>query len=101
MISMQKRREARNKMYRLLRSCGSEVVEKVLATLAPREEIVISFRAGLNMGGIHTLQKAGERLGVSRERIRQIEAKALRKLHHPKRMERLNESASYQFPNKT
>jgi RNA polymerase primary sigma factor len=63
-----------------------EVTDDVLATLSPREEKVIKMRFGLNPGGEeHTLEEVGQSFTVTRERIRQIEAKALRKLRHPSR----------------
>ncbi|MBV9960277.1 MAG: RNA polymerase sigma factor RpoD [Acidobacteria bacterium] len=63
-----------------------DVTEDVLATLSPREEKVIKMRFGLNTGGEeHTLEEVGQNFTVTRERIRQIEAKALRKLRHPSR----------------
>jgi RNA polymerase primary sigma factor len=61
----------------------------VLKTLTPREERVIKMRFGLEDGSEHTLEQVGETFAVTRERIRQIEAKALRKLRHPSRSTRL------------
>ncbi len=58
---------------------------QVLATLAPREERVLQMRFGLGEGTNHTLEEVGQDFDVTRERIRQIEAKALRKLRHPSR----------------
>ena len=58
---------------------------RVLHTLTEREELVISFRYGLNGECEHTLEECGQEFEVTRERIRQIEAKALRKLRHPER----------------
>jgi RNA polymerase primary sigma factor len=63
----------------------SEQTESVLKTLTPREEQVIKMRFGLGDGSEHTLEEVGQRFSVTRERIRQIEAKALRKLRHPSR----------------
>ena len=57
----------------------------VLKTLTPREERVLRLRYGLTDGRMHTLEEVGEEFNVTRERIRQIEAKALRKLRHPSR----------------
>ena len=61
----------------------------VLQTLTPREEQVIRMRFGIGDGGEHTLEEVGQRFSVTRERIRQIEAKALRKLRHPSRTRKL------------
>src|SRR5262249_15537226 len=66
-----------------------EMTEQVLNTLTPREERVIKMRFGLEDGSEHTLEEVGQSFGVTRERIRQIEAKALRKLRHPRRSRRL------------
>ncbi len=62
---------------------------KILSTLTPREERVIRMRYGLDDNRTRTLEEVGQAFGVTRERIRQIEAKALRKLRHPKRREKL------------
>jgi RNA polymerase primary sigma factor len=63
----------------------AENTRKVLATLAPREEQVLKMRFGIGERGNHTLEEVGQDFEVTRERIRQIEAKALRKLRHPSR----------------
>ena len=68
-----------------------EMTEQVLNTLTPREERIIKMRFGLEDGTEHTLEEVGQNFGVTRERIRQIEAKALRKLRHPSRSRRLRE----------
>ena len=65
------------------------MTEQVLNTLTPREERIIKMRFGLEDGTEHTLEEVGQNFGVTRERIRQIEAKALRKLRHPSRNRRL------------
>ena len=65
------------------------MTEQVLNTLTPREERIIKMRFGLEDGTEHTLEEVGHNFGVTRERIRQIEAKALRKLRHPSRNRRL------------
>jgi RNA polymerase primary sigma factor len=57
----------------------------VLSTLSPREEQVLKMRFGIGKHGSHTLEEVGHGFEVTRERIRQIEAKALRKLRHPSR----------------
>jgi RNA polymerase primary sigma factor len=62
-----------------------EMTESVLNTLTPREERIIKMRFGLEDGTERTLEEVGQQFGVTRERIRQIEAKALRKLRHPSR----------------
>ena len=66
-----------------------EQTENVLRTLTPREEKVIKMRFGVGDGGEHTLEEIAQPFAVTRERIRQIEAKALRKLRHPSRSRRL------------
>ena len=67
----------------------SETVREMLNTLTPREAKVLRMRFGLSMNTDHTLEEVGKQFDVTRERIRQIEAKALRKLRHPSRAERL------------
>ena len=66
-----------------------EQTASVLQTLTPREEQVIRMRFGIGDGSEHTLEEVGQRFSVTRERIRQIEAKALRKLRHPSRSRKL------------
>ncbi|MFQ5917761.1 MAG: RNA polymerase sigma factor RpoD [Candidatus Binatia bacterium] len=66
-----------------------EQTKKVLATLTPREEQVLRMRFGIGEKSDHTLEEVGQKFAVTRERIRQIEAKALRKLRHPSRTRRL------------
>ena len=68
-----------------LKSITNEDIDGVLKTLTPREEAVIRLRFGLKDGRCHTLEEVGMEFNVTRERIRQIEAKALRKLRHPVR----------------
>ncbi len=67
----------------------SEATLSVLDTLTPREEKVLRMRFGIGMNTDHTLEEVGKQFGVTRERIRQIEAKALRKLRHPSRSQKL------------
>ena len=64
----------------------------VLSTLTPREEEVLKLRFGLKDGKARTLEEVGREFKVTRERIRQIEAKALRKLRHPSRSRKLKDS---------
>ncbi|MBR1544620.1 MAG: RNA polymerase sigma factor RpoD [Alphaproteobacteria bacterium] len=66
-----------------------EITSQVLATLTPREERVLRMRFGIGMNSDHTLEEVGKQFSVTRERIRQIEAKALRKLKHPTRAKKL------------
>jgi len=73
--------------YQLLR----EQLNSVLATLTPREELVLKLRFGLDDGRTRTLEEVGQEFNITRERIRQIEAKALRKLRHPTRSKRLKD----------
>ena len=73
--------------YAMLR----EQIKEVLHTLTPREEHVLKLRYGLNDGRTHTLEEVGKEFNITRERIRQIEAKALRKLRHPSRSKRLKD----------
>ena len=73
--------------YTLLR----EQLEEVLHTLTPREEQVLKLRFGLEDGRTRTLEEVGQQFNITRERIRQIEAKALRKLRHPSRSKKLKD----------
>src|SRR5688500_2698251 len=66
-----------------------ETTTRVLATLTPREERVLRMRFGIGMNTDHTLEEVGQQFSVTRERIRQIEAKALRKLKHPSRSRKM------------
>ncbi|HNB24555.1 MAG TPA: sigma-70 family RNA polymerase sigma factor, partial [Candidatus Melainabacteria bacterium] len=68
-----------------------EDIIEVMAGLAPRERDVLRLRFGLDDGRQRTLEEVGQLFGVTRERIRQIEAKALRKLRHPNRSRKLRE----------
>ena len=68
-----------------------EQLDEVLQTLTPREAKVLSMRFGLESGHPHTLEEVGKYFNVTRERIRQIEAKALRKLRHPSRSKKLKD----------
>ncbi len=72
-----------------------ETTTRVLATLTPREERVLRMRFGIGMNTDHTLEEVGQQFSVTRERIRQIEAKALRKLKHPSRSRKLRSFLDY------
>ncbi|MBQ5686321.1 MAG: sigma-70 family RNA polymerase sigma factor, partial [Ruminococcus sp.] len=77
--------------YTLLR----EQLSEVLHTLTPREEQVLRLRFGLDDGHTRTLEEVGKKFNITRERIRQIEAKALRKLRHPSRSRKLKDYLDY------
>jgi RNA polymerase primary sigma factor len=68
-----------------IQSSLRDTISEVLASLTPREERIVRMRFGLGMTTDHTLEEVGQTFSVTRERIRQIEAKALRKLKHPSR----------------
>jgi RNA polymerase primary sigma factor len=68
-----------------------EKIDEVLGTLSPREARVLRLRFGLDTGVPYTLEEVGEKFGLTRERIRQIEGKALRRLRHPRRARQLKE----------
>ena len=69
----------------VIQSSLRETTTRTLASLTPREERIIRMRFGIGMNKDHTLEEVGRQFSVTRERIRQIEAKALRKLKHPSR----------------
>ena len=69
----------------MIQSNLRETTTRILASLTPREERIVRMRFGLGMNSDHTLEEVGQQFSVTRERIRQIEAKALRKLKHPRR----------------
>jgi RNA polymerase primary sigma factor len=69
----------------MIQSNLRETTTRVLASLTPREERIVRMRFGLGMNSDHTLKQVGQQFSVTRERIRQIEAKAIRKLKHPSR----------------
>ena len=71
-----------------------EEIKNVLMTLQDREQEVLELRFGLVDGTSHTLEEVGKKFNVTRERIRQIEAKALRKLRHPSRAKKLKDFLS-------
>ncbi len=80
---------------RVVNSSLGDQTCKVLATLTPREERVLRMRFGIGEASDHTLEEVGQNFDVTRERIRQIEAKALRKLRHPSRSRRLRSFVEY------
>jgi RNA polymerase primary sigma factor len=71
-----------------------EKLEDVLATLTPREARILRLRFGLQNGRSYTLEEVGRKFGLTRERIRQIEGQALRKLRHPRRSRQLRDYLS-------
>ena len=71
------------------RNLLKEQIENVLSSINPREKRILQLRFGLEDGRSRTLEEVGKEFNVTRERIRQIEAKALRKLRHPRRLRRL------------
>lgn len=83
---------AQNPMTNLIAEANKQVIESVLATLNEREANVLRLRFGMESDHAHTLEEIGEKMGVTRERVRQIEVKALRKMRHPARMAILKEA---------
>jgi len=81
--------KALDPMDQAIKSNLNEATTKILSTLTPREERVLRMRFGVGMNTDHTLEEVGLQFSVTRERIRQIEAKALRKLKHPSRSKQL------------
>ena len=86
-------KNAINPQHAVLNSNLAEKTRDVLATLTPREAQVIKMRFGIGEKANHTLEEVGQDFEVTRERIRQIEAKALRKLRHPSRSRHLKNFA--------
>ena len=82
-------KNATNPLESAIHSNLKETTTRILATLTPREERVLRMRFGIGMNTDHTLEEVGQQFSVTRERIRQIEAKALRKLKHPSRSRKL------------
>ena len=72
-----------------------EEISAVLSTLTPREQRILQLRFGLEDGRARTLEEAGLEFKITRERVRQIEAKALRKLRHPSRSRKLRDYLEY------
>jgi RNA polymerase primary sigma factor len=81
--------KAPSPLMELVGTSLKEEIDKVLSTLTPREEKIIRMRLGIGENADSTLEEVGDVFGLTRERIRQIEAKALRKLQHPSRKKRL------------
>jgi len=78
-------------MQSVYQSMLKEKIDEVLGTLTPREARILRLRFGLDSGVPYTLEEVGEKFGLTRERIRQIEGKALRRLRHPRRARQLKE----------
>ena len=78
-------------MQSVYQSMLKEKIDEVLGTLTPREARILRLRFGLDTGVSYTLEEVGEKFGLTRERIRQIEGKALRRLRHPRRARQLKE----------
>jgi RNA polymerase primary sigma factor len=78
-------------MQSAYQSMLKEKLEEVLSTLSPREARILQMRFGLNDGTAYTLEEVGQKFGLTRERIRQIEGKALRRLRHPRRARQLKD----------
>jgi RNA polymerase primary sigma factor len=89
---LQPDRHAENPMSNLIAEANREIIETVFATLTDREAQVLRLRFGLDNDQPRTLEQVGQELGVTRERIRQIETKALRKMRNPLRMRMLKEA---------
>ena len=83
---------AQNPMTGLIAEANKQVIENVLATLNEREANVLRLRFGIESDHAHTLEEIGEKMGVTRERVRQIEVKAIKKLRHPLRAAILKEA---------
>ena len=73
----------------------ARMIEGILSTLSHREEVILRKRFGIGDDETHTLEELGQEFGVTRERIRQIEAKALMKLRHPSRRKRVRSLADF------
>jgi RNA polymerase primary sigma factor len=78
-------------MQRAYQSMLKDKLEEILSTLSPREARVLRLRYGLDDGTTYTLEEVGRKFGLTRERIRQIEGRALRALRHPKRARQLKD----------
>lgn len=89
---LQPDRSAENAMTNLIAEANQEIVKMVLSTLTEKEDTVLSMRFGIGYDHPHTLEEVGQYFGVTRERIRQIENKAAKKLRHPMRIKLLQEA---------
>jgi RNA polymerase primary sigma factor len=78
-------------MQSAYQSMLKDKLEEILSTLSPREARVLRLRFGLDDGTSYTLEEVGQKFGLTRERIRQIEGRALRQLRHPKRARQLKD----------
>jgi RNA polymerase primary sigma factor len=83
---------AENPFYNLVREANKQIIETVFDTLSEKEANVLRLRFGIDTDHAHTLEEVGQQLGVTRERIRQIETKALRKMRNPLRLQVLREA---------
>ena len=83
---------AENPFYNLVREANKQIIETVFDTLSEKEANVLRLRFGIDTDHAHTLEEVGQQLGVTRERIRQIETKALRKMRNPLRLQILREA---------
>lgn len=83
--------EAENPFEEILQEDNKKYIEKIINTLSGREAEILNMRFGINFDHAYTLEEIGERYGLSKERIRQIETKALRKMRHPVRARLLKE----------
>jgi RNA polymerase primary sigma factor len=83
---------AENPLSKLLREANSQIIQSVLNTLPPREAEILRMRFGIDREKPMTLEEVGQHYGLTKERIRQVENKAIRKLRHPARAKRLSEA---------
>lgn len=81
-----------NPLTNIFKEANREIIDSVLDTLSPREAKILRARFGIGSDKMKTLEEVGQELGVTRERVRQIEAKAIRKMRNPHRLERLREA---------
>jgi RNA polymerase primary sigma factor len=83
---------AENPLSKLLREANSQIIQSVLNTLPPREAEILRMRFGIDREKPMTLEEVGQHYGLTKERIRQVENKAIRKLRHPARAKLLREA---------